>query len=178
MAEVIAKLGYANQADLIEQRDFLFINDPYRFLPLNNILAIYHKVTVDGSFLNLVLARLNRMEMELDRTLSPAVINGYKREVWSLYECRIGQPQMAELRLGEGYGGLRALTDEVLVLAETRILPIEDLFCRASVSPDEKRRLLDRGYITADLLQRRLQEPGLSEAERQVLQEWQADHAV
>jgi hypothetical protein len=182
LTDVIATLGFSTYADLAEQRDFLFINDPYRFLPVSNIVDVYRfanpSLAGGEDLADLVSRRLRHMEMELDRTLNPNAIQAYKAEVRALYEYAIGMPQLAEQRLEADYAGLRGITDEALIMMEFGTLAIDDLFCRPGLSPDEKRRLLNRAYVPESLLRRRLAAPDLSPQERAVLLEWREDNAA
>ena len=56
-------------------------------------------------------------------------------------------------------------------IVESRLIPVGDIFFRASILPEEKRRLIIRGLIPREIVEARLADAKISEQERYVLED-------
>lgn len=90
----------------------------------------------------------------------------------SYYSNEIAGIDFVETRLNQYDSGFRALINEVTLIAESKILPVGDIFFRDTVLPQEKRRLLDKGLIPVDLVKTRLDDPDISDVEKKILYDY------
>jgi hypothetical protein len=180
LTDVLSVLGYRETDGLIRKRNHYFINDVYRRLPLKNVLAIYAVVKQDADVLltmqYLLEKRLRNIERHIEATVNSAVIDQYKTEIKTVYSKGVATIDFAEQRLQRTGSGFRAMLNEVGMIAESRLIPVGDLFFRDTVLPEEKRKLLHKGLIPAALIETRLKEPGLPEAEEKMLREYLREH--
>lgn len=174
LPEVSEALGFGSYDDLCSRRNFLFINDVYRQLPIDDVLALYSAVAgrpeAAEGLKDVVESRLARIEGEVESTINPIMIGSYKLEIRGLYEHGVMSGALLEQRLGAAYSGLRALTNEVSLALEHGVLTPEQVFFRNGVSPAEKRRLVLQGQVPKEMVLRRLADPALPEAERSALE--------
>ena len=172
----LAGLGYAGYDDLAAHRNELFVNDIYRKLSIDDVLAIYDAVSRDPPLLQvmqyLLTARLEKIEGRIEQTVNPLVIERYKKEMRAIYADGVAQIEFAEARLNTTDSGFRALVNEVSIIVDSRIIPVGDIFFRDTIFPEEKRRLLNRGLIPKDLVLARLDEETISAQERSMLEEY------
>ena len=134
LTDILFVLGFASYGELVARRNFLFINDIYKQLSINNILEIYTSVeegdALVDSLPDLIYSRLTRIEAEIEGTINPIMIGSYKLEIRAIYEHRLAPLEMAEMRLGSAYSGLRALTNEAaLFFLLNSFLSIQCPFC-------------------------------------------------
>lgn len=175
LTDVLAALGFEDYDALARRRNALFIHDIYQRLSIDDILAIYAAVCGQTELMAvmqyLVAARLERIESRIDQTVNPFVIERYKAEMRAIYNEGIAQLEFAEARLNRTDSGFRALVNEVGIIVESRLIPVGDIFFRETVLPEEKRRIIHRGLIPKELIQSRLQDPGISAQERSMLED-------
>lgn len=139
-------LGYPSRDALLGERNYLFVHDRYRALSVNNVLEIYAALAradgVAGAFSDLVLSRLNNLEGQLEETINPVLIGGYKLEVRAVYEHRLAGPGLVETRLDPNYVVLRDITGEAALMLQTGAIAPEAFLRHPGVSRDEKARAL------------------------------------
>lgn len=173
LTDILFVLGFASFGDLAARRNYLFINDIYKQLSINNILEIYASVDTGDALVDslpdLIFSRLSRIEAEIEGTINPIMIGSYKLEIRAIYERRLAPLEMAETRLTASYSGLRALTNEVALIVENKVMPAGVVFYNPGVNPEEKRRLVAAGLVPRELVETRLNEADLPEPEREVL---------
>jgi hypothetical protein len=99
------------------------------------------------------------------------VIERYKKEMRAIYTDGVAQIDFAETRLADTHSGFRALLNEVAMIAESKLIPVGDIFYREGVLPEEKRRLIMRGLVPRNLVEDRLLDESISSQERKVLEE-------
>jgi hypothetical protein len=174
LPDVLSVLGFASYDDLARQRNEIFINDVYNKLPFDNVMTIYATVKTDPDLIRvmqyLLHRRLQRIEARIEATVHSVLIERYRREIKAIYADGIAQIEFAEERLDKTESGFRALVKEVDVIVDHKIIPLGDIFFRASVLPEEKRRLIQRGLIPRELIVARIQDSATSPAERGMLE--------
>ena len=173
LTDILPIIGYKNIDDLTKDRNDIFINDIYRKLSLENILAIYEAVKDRQKTLQvmqyLLESRLESIESKIEETVNSMIIEKYKAEMRAIYSDNIADIDFAEKRLSRTDSGFRALLNEVTIIAESRLLPAGDIFFRDTILPEEKRKLLNKGMIPIDLIESRLSEENISKQEKKML---------
>ncbi len=173
LTDILPILGYENIDELTKDRNDIFINDTYRKLSLDNILAIYEAVKGKQQMLQvmqyLLEGRLASIESKIEQTVNSMIIEKYKAEMRAIYSDNIADIDFAENRLSKTDSGFRALLNEVTIIAESKILPAGDIFFRETILPEEKRKLLNKGMIPIDLIEARLEEKHISKQEKKML---------
>lgn len=173
LTDIMPTLGYKNIDELTKDRNDIFINDTYRKLSLENILAIYEAVKDRQQTLQvmqyLLESRLESIETKIEETVNSMIIEKYKAEMRAIYSDNIADIDFAEKRLSRTDSGFRALLNEVMIIAESRLLPAGDIFFRDTILPEEKRKLLNKGMIPNDLIETRLAEENIPQQEKKML---------
>jgi len=173
LTDILPILGYENIDELTKDRNDIFINDTYRKLPLENILAIYETVKDKQKMLQvmqyLLEGRLASIESKIEETVNSLIIEKYKAEMRAIYSDNIADIDFAEKRLSKTDSGFRALLNEVTIIAESKLLPAGDIFFRETILPEEKRKLLNKGMIPLNLIETRLKEKQISQQEKKML---------
>ncbi|MEQ8234963.1 MAG: hypothetical protein RLW61_01595 [Gammaproteobacteria bacterium] len=151
LAPVCRALGYSDFAALATARNFAFIHDVYRALTINNILEIYGVLgrTRDpvGDWADLVLSRINSIESQLEETINPILIGGYKLEIRGIYEHNLASPEFVRGRLTPEHSVMRDIANENAIMLERGVIdPLAFLDC-PGLSSEEKRRAIFRGLI-------------------------------
>ena len=176
LTEIPPLLGYADMDDLVQDRNSIYINDVYKKLALDNILAIYGAIKKNDEILRvmqyLMQSRLENIENKIEETVSSVTIEKYKAEIKAIYSDSIASIDFTENRLNNINSGFRALVNEVAIIAEHRIIPAGDIFFRDTILPEEKRKLLDKDLIPRELIDTRLEDTSISPMERKMLVEY------
>lgn len=175
LPDVLAVLGFCAYEELADRRNAVFINDIYRHLSLDDVLAIYAAVRDDPPLVevmqSLLARRLERIERRIEATVNSLVIERYKKEMRAIYNDGVAQIDFAEARLNRTDSGFRALVNEVGIITEAKLIPVGDIFFRDTVLPEEKRRLISKGLVPPELIRQRLEDRSIGEAERRMLEE-------
>jgi hypothetical protein len=173
LSDIHTALGFDSYEALANERNAIFIKDIYHRLSIDDIVAIYKAVKSQNDMIEvmqyLMASRLDSIEQRIDATVSPQIIERYKKEMRAIYGEGIAQIDFAESRLSKMHSGFRALINEVGIIVDTKIIPIGDIFFRDTVLPEEKRRLLNRGLVPIGLIRSRLEDTGISAQERRML---------
>ncbi len=176
LVEIMPVLGYESFDMLATERNGYFINDIYKKLSLDNILAIYTAVKNDDDYLQimpyLLKNRLETIESRIEATVNSLIIDKYKAEMRAIYSERIVSIDFAEERLDRVDSGFRALLNEVTIITESKLIPVGDIFFRNTVLPEEKRKLLNRGLIPDELIEARLEDEQAPPEEKHMLYEY------
>ena len=78
--------------------------------------------------------------------------------------------EYAEKRLNNAaLGPCRVVAGELDVIIDNNLLPAPNIFFMDTVLGEEKRSLVERGLISKEMVNNRLNNPAISEEERQVL---------
>lgn len=175
LPDVIDALGYTSLDELVQERNTAFVEDVYLKLSIEDILALYESIKNQYHLIDmmqyLLPRRLNIIEQHIEATVNPLVIERYKKEMHAVYSTGIAQIDFAEARLNNTHSGFRALINEVMIIVDTKLMPVGDIFFRDTVLPEEKRKLLKRGLVPMDFVRARLEDNSIPERERQVLEE-------
>ncbi len=144
-------LGFSHFDALIGARNYAFIHDVYRALTINNIVEIYAAIArfvepgTDWS--ELVLTRITNLESQLEETINPILIGGYKLEIRAIYDKRLASPAFVHGRLTPNHAVMRDIANEnALMLERGAIEPLAFLEA-TGLSLDEKRRAVFKGLI-------------------------------
>lgn len=151
-------LGYASFQNLAAARNYAFIHDVYRSLSINNILEIYSVLNrLDEPathWADVVLTRMTNLEAQLEETINPILIGGYKLEIRAIYEQRMASAEFVGGRLTPNHAVMRDIANEnAIMLEQNAIEPMAFLQC-AGLSNDEKRRAIFKGLIPPAIAER------------------------
>jgi hypothetical protein len=175
LPDVTTLLGFKDYDALAKTRNEYFVNDIYDRLGIKDVLAIYLHVPRDPRHLQvmqyLIATRLQNIEERIEATVNSLVIERYKKEMRAVYSDGVAQFEFVDERLRNTHSGFRALLNEVVLIVESRLIPIGDIFFRNNILPEEKRRLIIKGFVPRHLVESRLEDPTLSTQERKVLVE-------
>ncbi len=169
VSDLVRFLGYANEAGLFAERNYLFIHDRYRSLSVNDIVEIYGALGAAGApsgATDLVISRLNTLEAQLEETINPILIGGYKLEIRGIYENHLASAALVNSRLTAEYGVLRDITGEAMIMLETQAITAADFLRHPGVTAEEKSRALFQRLVSATAIEDYLAElPNAPDAE-------------
>jgi hypothetical protein len=175
LADIVAIAGFESYDALARERNLAFTTDIYQQLGVRDVLAVYQHVTGNLAMLevmqHLLQRRLETIESQIEATVNSVYIERYKKEMRAIYNDGVAQIDFAEQRLAQTHSGFRALLNEVALIAESRLIPVGDLFFRDTILPEEKRRLIIRGLIPRELIEARLADTEIPAQERRVLED-------
>ena len=173
MSDILTLLGFSNFKALGIRRDELFCTDAYHFLPIDNVIDIYTCAARDPQFIEalraLVKRRLDTLEAAVDQDGDPPPGISYRIEIHALYNGGYVDKAFAEDRLSRDIGKYRLLASELDAILSRNLLPPSNIFFMDSVTAEEKRLLLERRLIPPEMIRNRLNNPSISDAEREVL---------
>mgnify|MGYP005668903341 FL=1 len=90
---------------------------------------------------------MNNIESQLEETINPILIGGYKLEIRAIYENGLASSEFVQGRLTPNHAVMRDVANENAIMLERgAIEPLAFLQCDG-VSVDEKRRAMFRGVI-------------------------------
>lgn len=160
--DLVRLLGYPTPEALNAERNYLFIHDRYRSLSVNDIVEIYVALgaadNLSAAAADLVISRLNTLEAQLEETINPILIGGYKLEVRGVYENHLAAPALVNARLDAEYAVLRDITNESMIMLETGAISPPDFLRHAGVSAQEKSRAIFQRLIPVADIDRYLAE--------------------
>jgi len=175
LTDIQQQLGFRSFKLLTYRMHELFTTDTYTQLPIDNILDIYSERLEDQEVLDtlreLLHPRLEHIEAEIEKNSDPAHIISYKMEIHSIYTSGIADKKFADDRLKKNIGQYRLIANEANIIIEAGYHPPSNLFFMDSLSPEEKRDLIEAGHINKDMIKNRLQNANTSEEEREILEE-------
>jgi hypothetical protein len=180
LPRVLNVIGFSSFDALWSNRNFIFINDIYRALSIDNILSIYGTV---GNRLNdyemipdLIASRLGSIEAQIEATINPIMLGSYKLDIRGIYENKLVDRELALARLDENYAVLRGLADEVGLLVRSGVLEVAEVFAHPGATVDEKARLVRDRLASVELVQSHLR-GSVPDVERHVLERELANRA-
>lgn len=146
-------LGFNSFESLVSERNYQLIHDRYTALSVDNILQIYGVLGADDlerdTWSDLIMTRLTTIEGQLEETINPILIGGYKLEIRGIYENGLASAAFLKMRLAREYGVLRDISNECAVMLETGTCSASKLLGEQGMSIEEKTRLVKRGVISA-----------------------------
>ncbi|MCC6202213.1 MAG: hypothetical protein IT494_04340 [Gammaproteobacteria bacterium] len=167
-------IGFNSVDALLSERNYRFIHDHYDELTVGNIIDIY---TVVGHIRSLavelydpIFSRLQEIESELEGTINPILVSGYKLEIQSIHANRLASPELIARRLEPQYYVLRDIGGELPAMLEAGVLTQPQLLRHPGINVHEKSRLVFQGLIDKELVREYLHEPGTAPVDREVLQ--------
>lgn len=157
--DLVRFLGYASRDALFGERNYAFVHDRYRSLSVNDIMEIY-AVLGSASDLaeatDLVISRLNTLEAQLEETINPILVGGYRLEVRGIYENRLATSALVAARLDAEYAVLRDITNEAMIMLETGAVTPADFMRNPGIGADEKSRAVFQRLVPLEELDRYL----------------------
>ncbi len=164
-------LGYPALEALHAERNYLFIHDRYRSLSVNDIVEIYVALgsteEIRLAAADLVISRLSTLEAQLEETINPILIGGYKLEVRGIYENHLAPPGLVNARLQAEYLMLREITNEAMIVLETGAISPSEFLRHAGVAAEEKSRAIFQRLIPlAEIDRYLLEQPTARDAEQ------------
>lgn len=152
--DLVRLLGYPSRDALIAERNYVFIHDRYRSLSVNDIVEIYGAFGAlsppDAEATDLVINRLNTLEAQLEETINPILIGGYRLEVRGIYENHLASAALVNARLDPNNSVLRDITNEAMIMLETAAITPANFLRHPGVSGDEKSRAIFQRLIAVD----------------------------
>lgn len=176
LTDIMTVLGFKSYKVMIYRRNELFTTDSYQQLRIDNILDIYAERLEDEEILEtlreLLRPRLEHIEAEIEKTGDPGQTISYRMEIHSIYQSGIADKAFAEERILKDIGKYRHMASELNEIISAEILPPSNFFFMESISPDEKKELIEQKHISPDMVKNRLQNAKISEEERDMLEEF------
>ena len=177
LTDIITTMGFRSYKLLAYRQNELFTTDTYNQLSIDNILDIYSSRLEDTEIMlalrDLIMPRLEHIEAEIDKSDNPAHIISYRMEVHAIYTSGIADKDFAEKRINKpNIGKHRIIANELGVIVEAGLIPASNLFFMDSISPEEKKDLIDRKHISESMIKNRLQNQKISQEERDMLEEY------
>ena len=176
LTDIITVLGFKSYKVMIYRRNELFTTDTYQQLGIDNILDIYSARLEDEEILEtlreLLQPRLQHIETDIEKTDDPSYTFSYRMEIHSIYQSGIADKSFAEERIQKDIGKYRHMASELNEMIEAGIFPPSNFFFMESISPDEKRELIQQDYVSSDMIKNRLQNSKISADEREMLEEF------
>ena len=177
LTDIISVLGFRSYKLLSYRQNELFTTDTYQQLSIDNILDIYSARLEDEEIMQslreLIMPRLEHIEADIEKTDDPSHIISYRMEVHAIYSSGIADKAFAEQRINKkGIGKYRIIANELGVIVEAGLLPASNMFFMDSISPEEKKDLIERKHISESMIKNRLQNAKISQEEREMLEEY------
>jgi len=177
LTDIISILGFRSFKLLAYRQNELFTTDTYQQLSIDNILDIYsarlEDVEIMESLRELIMPRLEHIEADIEKNDDPSHIISYRMEVHAIYSSGIADKAFAEQRINKkGIGKYRIIANEPVVIVEAGLLPASNMFFMDSISPDEKKDLIERKHIPESIIKNRLQNAKISQEERDMLESY------
>jgi hypothetical protein len=173
LPDILGLLGIASVEPLLTARDRWLCQDAYRELSLESVLAVHAHAAACPALVptlqTLLDRRLPALETCIERTVHAPTIERYRNELRALYRLGLMSLERFEARMERRQDGFRALVNEVLLAAETRLVPVGVLLYREDVLPREKQQLIRRGLVPPGLVRERLDCVDIPPAERELL---------
>lgn len=144
-------LGFSHFDGLVAARNYAFIHDVYSGLTINNIVEIYAAMAgreERGSpWSELVLTRITNLESQLEETINPILIGGYKLEIRAIYDNRLAAQNFVLARLSVNHAVMRDVANENVLMLERGAITPQAFLEAEGLSLDEKRRAVFLGLI-------------------------------
>jgi len=176
LTDIVTVLGFKSHKVMIYRRNELFTTDTYQQLDIDNILDIYSARLEDEEILEtlreLLHPRLQHIEADIEKTDDPGYTVSYRMEIHSIYQSGIADKSFAEERIHKDIGKFRHIASELSEMINADIFPPSNFFFMETISPEEKRELIQQNHISSDMVKNRLQNAKISVDEREMLEEF------
>jgi len=174
LTDIYSTLGFRSYKLLTYRCNELFSTDTYNQLPIDNILDIYSERIEDQQVLDslreMLGPRLEHIEADIANNEDPGHVISYRMEVHAIYGAGIVDKDFADARIGKDISRFRILADEVNVIVGAGLIPPSNLFFLDTLSPEEKKGLIEAKHIDHNMIKNRLQNHRIPEAEREMLE--------
>ncbi len=176
LTDIMTVLGFKSYKVMIYRRNELFTTDTYQQLGIDNILDIYSARLEDEEILEtlreMLQPRLQHIEADIEKTDDPGTTISYRMEIHSIYQSGIADKSFAEERIQKDIGKFRHMASELSEMISADIFPPSNFFFMETISPDEKRELIQQEHVSSDMVKNRLQNSKISADEREMLEEF------
>ena len=176
LTDIMTVLGFKSYKVMIYRRNELFTTDTYQQLGIDNILDIYSARLEDEEILetlrDMLQPRLQHIEADIEKTDDPGTTISYRMEIHSIYQSGIADKSFAEERIQKDIGKFRHMASELSEMISADIFPPSNFFFMETISPDEKRELIQQEHVSSDMVKNRLQNAKISADEREMLEEF------
>jgi len=176
LTDIMTVLGFKSYKVMIYRRNELFTTDTYQQLDIDNILDIYSARLEDEEILEtlreMLHPRLQHIEADIEKTDDPGYTISYRMEIHSIYQSGIADKSFAEERIEKDIGKFRHMASELSEMINADIFPPSNFFFMETISPDEKRELIQQEHVSSDMVKNRLQNAKISADEREMLEEF------
>ena len=176
LEDIYSMIGFRSYKLLSYRCNELFSTDTYKQLSIDNILDIYSERLEDQQILDslrdMLKPRLENIEKDIAKSDDPAHIISYRMEVHSIYSAGIVGKEFAEYRLNRDIGRFREMANEINIIVEAGLVHPSNLFFLDTLSPQEKKDLIEAKHISQDMIKNRLQNKNISPEEREILEEY------
>jgi len=176
LTDIMTVLGFKSYKVMIYRRNELFTTDTYQQLGIDNILDIYSARLEDEEILEtlreMLHPRLQHIEADIEKTDEPGTTISYRMEIHSIYQSGIADKPFAEERIGKDIGKFRHIASELSEMISADIFPPSNFFFMETITPDEKRELIQQEHVSSDMVKNRLQNAKISADERDMLEEF------
>jgi len=176
LTDIMTVLGFKSYKVMIYRRNELFTTDTYQQLGIDNILDIYSARLEDEEILEtlreLLHPRLQHIEADIEKTDDPGYTVSYRMEIHSIYQSGIADKSFAEERIQKDIGKYRHMASELSEMINAEIFPPSNFFFMETITPDEKRELIQQEHVSSDMVKNRLQNSKISADERDMLEEF------
>jgi len=176
LTDIMTVLGFKSYKVMIYRRNELFTTDTYQQLDIDNILDIYSARLEDEEILEtlreMLQPRLQHIEADIEKTDDPGTTISYRMEIHAIYQSGIADKSFAEERIQKDIGKFRHIASELNEMISADIFPPSNFFFMETISPDEKRELIQKEHISSDMVKNRLQNAKISADERDMLEEF------
>ena len=176
LTDIMTVLGFKSYKVMIYRRNELFTTDTYQQLGIDNILDIYSARLEDEEILEtlreMLQPRLQHIEADIEKTDDPGTTISYRMEIHSIYQSGIADKSFAEERIQKDIGKFRHMASELSEMISADIFPPSNFFFMETISPDEKRELIQQEHVSSDMVKNRLQNAKISVDEREMLEEF------
>jgi hypothetical protein len=173
-ADLARVIGFNSLDALLSECNYRFIHDHYDELSVGNVIDIY---TVVGAVRPLaaelydpIFSRLQEIESELEGTINPILVSGYKLEIQSIHANQLASPELIARRLEPQYYVLRDIGGELPAMLAAGVLTQPQLLRHPGINVHEKSRLVFQGLIHKEIVRAYLDDPTTDTAERDELQ--------
>lgn len=176
LEDIYSSIGFRSYKLLSYRCNELFSTDTYKQLSVDNILDIYSERLEDQQILDslreMLKPRLENIEKDIAKSDDPSHIISYRMEVHSIYTAGIVGKDFADYRLSRDIGRFREMANEVNIIVEAGLAHPSNLFFMDTLSHQERKNLIEGKHISQDMIKNRMQNKGISQEEREILEEY------
>lgn len=175
LTDIHSLLGFRSFKVLDYRNEELFTTDAYFQLAIDNILDLYSSILEDEDVIQkvktLLPQRLAMIENKIEKKEDPNHVMSYRMEINSLYSLQIANKDFADERLKLNIGQHRIYSGELKAIIDAGYYPANNLFFMDTLSPLEKKFLIDELDIPEEIIINRLQNQNISQEERNLLED-------